>query len=155
MGILNPFNNYIKRLCFPILIQSSRLSTFQPTFDFRSSLHPSSSNLHPNNTTTTSPSWPATKTWTTPRASLPLPNSSPAVPPRPSPPSPPIESNVADSFVFAFDIDGVLVRGGKPIPEAIRAMQVLNGDNEYGMNIPHIFLTNGGGKTEEERCRDL
>lgn len=64
-------------------------------------------------------------------------------------------TSVADSFVFAFDIDGVLVRGGKPIPEAVKAMQVLNGDNEYGIQIPHIFLTNGGGKTEEERCCDL
>lgn len=44
-------------------------------------------------------------------------------------------SNVADSFVFAFDIDGVLVRGGKPIPEAVKAMQVLNGDNEYGLRM--------------------
>merc|ERR1712169_45830 len=58
-----------------------------------------------------------------------------------SPLSPPIESNVADSFVFAFDIDGVLVRGGKPIPEALEAMKVLNGENEYGVQIPHIFLT--------------
>lgn len=50
-------------------------------------------------------------------------------------------SSVADSFVFAFDIDGVLVRGGKPIPEAIKAMQVLNGDNEYGLQMyvsPHM-----------------
>ncbi|KAG5913244.1 hypothetical protein E4U53_004938 [Claviceps sorghi] len=69
-----------------------------------------------------------------------------------SPLSPP---SVADSFVFAFDIDGVLVRGGKAIPEAIQAMRVLNGENEYGIHVPHIFLTNGGGKTEEERCRDL
>lgn len=72
-----------------------------------------------------------------------------------SPLSPPTEQPVADSFVFAFDIDGVLVRGGKPIPEAIEAMKVLNGENEYGIQIPHIFLTNGGGKTEEERCGDL
>ncbi|QPG98171.1 hypothetical protein C2857_007332 [Epichloe festucae Fl1] len=64
-------------------------------------------------------------------------------------------SSIADSFVFAFDIDGVLVRGGKAIPEAIQAMKVLNGENEYGIHVPHIFLTNGGGKTEEERCRDL
>lgn len=42
---------------------------------------------------------------------------------------------VADSFVFAFDIDGVLVRGGKPIPEAIKAMQVLNGDNAWGLHV--------------------
>lgn len=47
----------------------------------------------------------------------------------------PDSPNVADSFVFAFDIDGVLVRGGKPIPEAIKAMQVLNGDNEYGLRM--------------------
>lgn len=38
--------------------------------------------------------------------------------------------HVADNFVFAFDIDGVLVRGGKPIPEAIEAMKVLDGENE-------------------------
>ncbi|KJZ72470.1 hypothetical protein HIM_08139 [Hirsutella minnesotensis 3608] len=63
--------------------------------------------------------------------------------------------SVADSFVFAFDIDGVLVRGGKAIPEAIQAMRVLNGENEHGIHVPHIFLTNGGGKTEEERCADL
>lgn len=51
-------------------------------------------------------------------------------------PSSPIDSSsVTDSFVFAFDIDGVLVRGGKPIPEAIKAMQVLNGDNEYGIHV--------------------
>ncbi|KAI1203268.1 HAD-superfamily hydrolase [Nemania serpens] len=62
---------------------------------------------------------------------------------------------VADSFAFAFDIDGVLVRGGRPIPEAIQAMKVLNGDNEYGIRIPYIFLTNGGGKSEAERCNDL
>ena len=41
----------------------------------------------------------------------------------------------ADSFAFAFDIDGVLIRGGRPIPEAIEAMKVLNGENEYGMKV--------------------
>ena len=66
-----------------------------------------------------------------------------------------LSQNVADTFVFVFDIDGVLVRGGKPIPEAIEAMQVLNGKNKYGISVPHIFLTNGGGKTEKERCTDL
>lgn len=71
-----------------------------------------------------------------------------------TPISPP-DDNVAESFVFAFDIDGVLVRGGEPIPEAIEAMKALDGENEYGIQVPHIFLTNGGGKTEEERCRDL
>lgn len=51
-----------------------------------------------------------------------------------TPISPPTE-NVAESFVFAFDIDGVLVRGGKPIPEAIEAMKVLDGQNEYGIQM--------------------
>ncbi|UZP35695.1 hypothetical protein NXS19_003511 [Fusarium pseudograminearum] len=72
-----------------------------------------------------------------------------------SPLSPAVSQPVADSFVFAFDIDGVLVRGGRAIPEALQAMKVLNGENEYGIQVPHIFLTNGGGKTEEERCNDL
>ncbi|VUC21764.1 unnamed protein product [Clonostachys rosea] len=72
-----------------------------------------------------------------------------------TPITPPLENAVADSFVFAFDIDGVLVRGGRAIPEAIEAMRFLNGANPYGIQIPHIFLTNGGGKTEEERCQDL
>ncbi|ROV91383.1 hypothetical protein VMCG_09669 [Cytospora schulzeri] len=65
------------------------------------------------------------------------------------------EHEVADDFAFAFDIDGVLVRGGRPIPEAIEAMKVLNGENDYGVCVPYIFLTNGGGKSEEERCADL
>ncbi|KAF3063835.1 putative CDP-alcohol phosphatidyltransferase class-I family protein C22A12.08c [Daldinia childiae] len=73
-----------------------------------------------------------------------------------SPISPPIDEEfVADSFAFAFDIDGVLVRGGRPIPEAVQAMKVLNGNNKYGVKIPYIFLTNGGGKSEAERCGDL
>ncbi|KAJ0345257.1 hypothetical protein KNSL1_008538 [Colletotrichum chrysophilum] len=72
-----------------------------------------------------------------------------------SPVTPTINAPVADSFAFAFDIDGVLIRGGRAIPEAVEAMKVLNGDNEYGIQIPYIFLTNGGGKTEEERCGDL
>ncbi|KAL2172380.1 hypothetical protein VTG60DRAFT_6219 [Thermothelomyces hinnuleus] len=67
----------------------------------------------------------------------------------------PMVDGVADNFAFAFDIDGVLIRGGKPIPEAIEAMKVLNGENEWGIKVPYIFLTNGGGKFETERCRDL
>ncbi|KAI8952618.1 HAD-superfamily hydrolase [Xylaria longipes] len=72
-----------------------------------------------------------------------------------TPPEDEDEDLVADSFAFAFDIDGVLVRGGRPIPEAVEAMKVLNGENKYGIKIPYIFLTNGGGKSEAERCGDL
>lgn len=52
-----------------------------------------------------------------------------------STPSTPPETSVTDKYAFAFDIDGVLVRGGKPIPEAIEAMKVLNGANEYGIKV--------------------
>lgn len=64
-------------------------------------------------------------------------------------------STTTDKYAFAFDIDGVLIRGGEPIPEAVEAMKVLNGENAYGIKVPYIFVTNGGGKTEEERCLDL
>ena len=47
----------------------------------------------------------------------------------------PPDTLVTDHYAFAFDIDGVLIRGGDPIPEAIEAMRVLNGHNEYGMKV--------------------
>ena len=50
-------------------------------------------------------------------------------------PGTPPETTTTDSFAFAFDIDGVLLRGGRPIPEAIEAMRVLNGQNEYGVKV--------------------
>lgn len=70
-------------------------------------------------------------------------------------PPTPAETLTTDKYAFAFDIDGVLIRGGQVIPEAIEAMKVLNGQNEYGIKVPYIFLTNGGGKTEQERCIQL
>jgi hypothetical protein len=63
-------------------------------------------------------------------------SSSPETPSTPaSPLTPAADLPTADSFAFAFDIDGVLIRGGRPIPEAIEAMKVLNGENEYGMKV--------------------
>lgn len=52
----------------------------------------------------------------------------------PTPPTPP-QTNFTDQYAFAFDIDGVLIRGGKPIPEAVEAIKVLNGQNEYGVKV--------------------
>lgn len=72
-----------------------------------------------------------------------------------TPPNTPPETLVTDKYAYAFDIDGVLIRGGKPIPEAVEAMKVLNGENQYGIKVPYIFVTNGGGKTEQERCVQL
>lgn len=53
-----------------------------------------------------------------------------ATPPRDAP-----ETLVTDKFAFAFDIDGVLIRGGTVIPEALEAMRALNGDNPYGIKV--------------------
>ena len=50
-------------------------------------------------------------------------------------PSTPPETSVTDAFAFGFDIDGVLIRGGKPIPEAVEAIKVLNGKNKYGVKV--------------------
>ncbi|KAJ5217226.1 HAD-superfamily hydrolase [Penicillium chermesinum] len=61
----------------------------------------------------------------------------------------------AKNMAFAFDIDGVLAHGTEPIEEAKEALKMLNGDNELGIKIPHIFITNGGGKTEQARCEQL
>lgn len=57
-------------------------------------------------------------------------SSSPLATPRTPP-----ETSVTDKYAFAFDIDGVLIRGGRPIPEAIEAMKVLNGENSLGIKM--------------------
>ena len=71
------------------------------------------------------------------------------------------------SFAFAFEykvlkitvwrlllnygsIDGVLLRSSKPLPRAHRALSYLQ---SHG--IPFILLTNGGGKSEQERVQQL
>lgn len=51
-----------------------------------------------------------------------------------TPPStPPVVTS--DDFALAFDIDGVFVRGGEAIPEAIEAMKYINGENPYGIKV--------------------
>ncbi|KAI0733118.1 HAD-like domain-containing protein [Fomitopsis betulina] len=62
---------------------------------------------------------------------------------------------VVPPLAFAFDIDGVLVRGSEAIPAAKRALAILEGDNPTGNKIPYILLTNGGGTSEEDRCKTL
>lgn len=41
----------------------------------------------------------------------------------------------ADNFAFAFDIDGVLVKGGQPIPAAVDALKYINGENPHGVKV--------------------
>jgi hypothetical protein len=57
--------------------------------------------------------------------------------PEDSAPSTPEEGalQTTDKYAYAFDIDGVLIKGGEVIPEAIEAMKVLNGENEYGIKV--------------------
>ncbi|KAL2192877.1 HAD-like domain-containing protein [Corynascus similis CBS 632.67] len=61
----------------------------------------------------------------------------------------------AKNMAFVFDIDGVLVHGDRPIPEGQKVLAMLNGDNQLGIKIPHIFLTNGSGKPELARTEQL
>ncbi|CAI5731219.1 unnamed protein product [Hyaloperonospora brassicae] len=54
------------------------------------------------------------------------------------------------SFGIAFDIDGVLIRGGHALPKAKRVLNSLRANN-----VAHIFLTNGGGCMEDEKAEKL
>ncbi|KAI0256428.1 HAD-like domain-containing protein, partial [Lactifluus subvellereus] len=56
---------------------------------------------------------------------------------------------------FAFDIDGVLLHGTNVLPEAKRAVSILEGNNPLNRKIPYILMTNGGGASEEDRCKRL
>lgn len=53
-------------------------------------------------------------------------------------------------LAFAFDIDGVLLRGSKVLARAPKALQLLNQSK-----IPWILLTNGGGVSEADRAVSL
>ena len=46
-----------------------------------------------------------------------------------------VAPTVVDDYAFAFDVDGVLVRGGSPLREAKEAMRILNGQNEYNVKV--------------------
>ncbi|KAI8827001.1 HAD-like domain-containing protein [Fimicolochytrium jonesii] len=52
-------------------------------------------------------------------------------------------------------MDGVLMRGGKAIPGARKALERLQGDNPKNKVIPFIVLTNSGGELEAEKARKL
>lgn len=56
---------------------------------------------------------------------------------------------------FAFDIDGVLLRGGSPLPAGRAALHLLADRERRSWRAPVAFLTNGGGHTEAERATRL
>ncbi|KAK4972532.1 hypothetical protein LTR66_011316 [Elasticomyces elasticus] len=55
-------------------------------------------------------------------------------------PGTPFRSTTTDKYAYAFDIDGVLLRGGRPIPEALEAIRMLNGQNSYGIKIQQLEI---------------
>ncbi|ODV78551.1 HAD-superfamily hydrolase [Suhomyces tanzawaensis NRRL Y-17324] len=55
-------------------------------------------------------------------------------------------SSASNEIAFVFDIDGVLLRGSKAIPQASRALELLD---DY--QVPYILMTNGGGISESAR----
>ncbi|KAK0527549.1 hypothetical protein OC834_004380 [Tilletia horrida] len=66
---------------------------------------------------------------------------------QPSPPPRPL--------AFALDIDGVLKQGANVLPAALRAFDIINGNNPFRTRIPYLLLTNGGGYSEAERAQRL
>ncbi|KAG7395986.1 Haloacid dehalogenase-like hydrolase domain-containing 5 [Phytophthora boehmeriae] len=64
--------------------------------------------------------------------------------------STPLHGLSTPAFGIAFDIDGVLIRGGHELPEARRVLESLRANN-----VPHIFLTNGGGCMEKDKAQSL
>lgn len=61
-----------------------------------------------------------------------------------------VRSLAQSPFAFVFDIDGVLVRGSKAIPQAHEALTLLD-----EAQVPFILLTNGGGVSEKARVEFL
>ncbi|KAA1072469.1 hypothetical protein PGT21_034784 [Puccinia graminis f. sp. tritici] len=56
---------------------------------------------------------------------------------------------------FCFDIDGVLKQGTHVLPQAKKALAILNGHNPSQKSFPFILCTNGGGIPELERSKKL
>ncbi|KAG0498909.1 hypothetical protein HPP92_003600 [Vanilla planifolia] len=64
------------------------------------------------------------------------------------------QRSLRPSFGIAFDIDGVLLRGGNPIGGSPQALRRLYADDGI-LKVPYIFLTNGGGVPESKRASEL
>ncbi|XP_050209567.1 uncharacterized protein YKR070W-like [Mercurialis annua] len=58
------------------------------------------------------------------------------------------------SFGIAFDIDGVILRGHVPIGGSAQALKRLYG-YDGSLEVPFLFLTNGGGIPESRRAMEL
>lgn len=56
-------------------------------------------------------------------------------------------------FGFIFDIDGVIVRGRKPLPTAREAFQLLVRDKQF--TVPTLFVTNAGNSLRSRKAQQL
>ena len=56
-------------------------------------------------------------------------------------------SSIKPNFGLLFDIDGVLLRGSTPIPEALTAMHLLKG-RDGKLRVPIAFVTNSCGNCD-------
>ncbi|KAK2593935.1 hypothetical protein QQS21_008342 [Conoideocrella luteorostrata] len=64
--------------------------------------------------------------------------------------TPPAKSNGFSDIAFAFDIDGVLYRGGQGIPGAREMLRSIR-----SKDMRYVFLTNGGGDHEDAKVASL
>ncbi|CAM9116595.1 unnamed protein product [Pylaiella littoralis] len=62
----------------------------------------------------------------------------------------PSSATARSLFAMAFDIDGVLVRGQGVLPGARESLKLLE-----DRGVPFVFVTNGGGCTEESKAQEL
>ncbi|KAG0241374.1 hypothetical protein BGX31_001162 [Mortierella sp. GBA43] len=60
------------------------------------------------------------------------------------------EATSHTNYNVVFDIDGVLIKGNKVLPQTHRALGLLQANN-----VPYIFLTNGGGLKEVDKAEQL
>ena len=65
------------------------------------------------------------------------------------------EAGLTGPVAFAFDIDGVLVKGGTVLAGARKAMQLLCSGSGSTFAHPACFLTNSGGYTEQRKAEQL
>ncbi|CAG8439784.1 7370_t:CDS:10 [Ambispora gerdemannii] len=59
------------------------------------------------------------------------------------------------NYGICLDIDGVLIKGRKALPQAKKALSFLSGENVLQKKIPFLLLSNGGGMTEAKKAADL
>lgn len=66
----------------------------------------------------------------------------------------PSQCNRQKSFGLLFDIDGVLVRGRIPIPEAKQCFRnLVDGNGKY--KVPVVFVTNAGNSLRQAKAEQL